>query len=197
MASQSSSREKILHTASELFYHIGYQATSVDDILMECGVAKSNFYYHFKTKEQLAFEVLEARIAEFEALAAQSLGNRELAPKTRLERFLAEICGTQTGVYKLSGCPFGNFAAALPRDERYERFRLRLSRLFESMEEIVRGCLAEGIGRGEFRADIAVGEMATFLVGSVEGLLILAKTYQEAAPLKTGFAVLQKMLRLH
>ena len=36
-------REKILRCAVDLFYHVGYQATSIEDILKQSGVHKSNF----------------------------------------------------------------------------------------------------------------------------------------------------------
>src|SRR5690349_13852347 len=85
------SRDKILECARELFYHVGYQATSIDDILTRCGVVKSNFYYHFKTKEALALAVLESWVEEQEAIVLQTLQNPSLAPTERMERFCAHI----------------------------------------------------------------------------------------------------------
>ena len=196
MPSQPGSREKILQCASEMFYYVGYQATSVDDILLRSGVAKSNFYYHFKTKEQLAFEVLEEHVAEFEGELRQTIGNSALRPKERLERLFQEICNAQSVVHKFAGCPFGNFAAALPRsenDERSERFRVRLSQLFHKIEETLRDCLTEGIACGDFRADISPAECATLLVATLEGLLLLTKTYKDITPLTHGCAVLQRI----
>jgi len=197
MASQPGSREKILQCASEMFYYVGYQATSVDDILMRSGVAKSNFYYHFKTKEQLAFEVLEGQVAEFETVLRQTLGNPALRPKERLERLFQEICNVQSVLHKFAGCPFGNFAAALPsseHDERSERFRVRLSHLFHSIEDTLRDCLAEGVACGDFRADLAPAECATLLVATLEGLLLLTKTYKDVTPLTKGCTALQRIL---
>ena len=52
-------REKLLEAATSILGRNGYQATSVDEILESARVAPSNFYYHFKSKEELAIEVLE------------------------------------------------------------------------------------------------------------------------------------------
>src|SRR5207247_11185649 len=104
------------------------------DILKQCGVAKSNFYYHFRSKEELAFAVLEAQIADFEALVTRSLRNSALTPSERIARFFDQICQAQVKVQKMAGCPFGNFAASLPSaddDERNARFRKRLCQLFQ------------------------------------------------------------------
>jgi TetR/AcrR family transcriptional repressor of nem operon len=197
MGHSSGSRDKILQCAKELFYRHGYQVTSVDDILKQCGVAKSNLYYHFKTKEELGLAVLELRISEQEAEALHLLRNPALTPTQRLNRFCEQLCHAQTEVARMSGCPFGNFAAALPNteeDERSERFRLRLSELFRQMEAAMHDCLAEGVVCGEFRADIPASEMAAFLLAVVEGLLILTKTHKDTAPLVQGFALVQRLI---
>jgi TetR/AcrR family transcriptional repressor of nem operon len=197
MGSPSSSREKILQSASDLFYHVGYQATSVDAILGKCGVSKSNFYYHFKTKEELALEVLDRRIAEFETLL-QTLQKETMTPAERLDQFFVQIHDRQRDIQKMAGCPFGNFIASLPsRDDMtgVERFRLRLSQLFRHMETALRDCFAEGVDQGEFRSDLAPTEVATFLVGTIQGLLILTKTYRDTEPMVSGFAMVKRLLR--
>lgn len=198
MSHPTSNREKILECAKELFYHVGYQATSVDDILKHCSVAKSNFYYHFESKEQLAAEVLDRRIEEYDRMVQRTLRCPELSPVKRLDKFFAGIKEAQGEVSRMAGCPFGNFAAALPsseQDPRQERFRKRLSQLFLNMETAIRECLTEGVEHGEFRGDIPPAEMAAFLVATVQGLLILTKTHKDTAPLISGFAVVQKLIQ--
>ena len=51
-------KKRLLSTAANLIHSKGFNSTSVQDILDETAVARSNFYYHFDSKEQLAFEVL-------------------------------------------------------------------------------------------------------------------------------------------
>lgn len=51
-------RQRLLRAAVELFRDQGYAATSVEDLLAETGVARSNFYYHFDGKEGLARELV-------------------------------------------------------------------------------------------------------------------------------------------
>jgi len=54
-------RERILETASELFYRNGIQAVGVDAIIGGADVARMSFYRHFKSKEGLVLAFLERR----------------------------------------------------------------------------------------------------------------------------------------
>jgi TetR/AcrR family transcriptional repressor of nem operon len=64
-----SSKQKIVDKAAELIHTRGFNHTSIQDILDAASVTKSNFYYHFESKEQLAFEVLGERMRQFYAVA--------------------------------------------------------------------------------------------------------------------------------
>ena len=52
--------------AIDCFARYGYQGTSIDRIASAAGVTKGALYYHFRDKEELLFEAVQDRIAEFE-----------------------------------------------------------------------------------------------------------------------------------
>lgn len=198
MTHRASSRERILQTAKELFYHHGFQMTSIDDILRASGVSRSNFYYHFPSKQALILTVIEQRVTEFETVLLQSLQNRQISPANRLTRFFEQICQMQEQA-RMAGCPFGNMTASLPTgtgNEQYERYRQALSRLFHRIEEAMRDCLTEGVHAGQFRNDLSPAAMAAFLVASLQGLLIVAKAHQNTGALLRGLSVALHLLRL-
>ncbi|MBA3471072.1 MAG: TetR/AcrR family transcriptional regulator [Herpetosiphonaceae bacterium] len=56
---QLSARERILETASQLFYRHGFQAVGIDTIIAEAGVAKMTLYRHFAAKDDLIVAYLE------------------------------------------------------------------------------------------------------------------------------------------
>jgi len=197
MSSERGSKEKILRCAHELFYCVGYHATSVDDILRDCGVAKSNFYYHFRTKDDLALEVLKLRVKEFEQRVLHALEDRDSSPSERFERFCEALLGDQTEMLKLGGCPFGNFAASLPSrdtDDRAQRFREALSAVFVHVLSHLTLCIAEGVACGAFRDDLPPEELAMTVFAAIEGLMLITKTQRSAMPLKLGLPVLQMLL---
>ena len=53
------SRRKILKTASELFSEFGFLGVSMEAIAKKLNITKAALYYHFKSKKELYFEVLE------------------------------------------------------------------------------------------------------------------------------------------
>ena len=55
------SRKKVLvNTAIQLFYDHGFNATGIDRILAESGVAKMTLYNHFSSKDDLIVEALNS-----------------------------------------------------------------------------------------------------------------------------------------
>src|SRR5438876_11299640 len=87
------SKPKILDAAREMFYRSGYLATSVDDIIAGAQVSKSNFYYHFKSKEDMGIAVLSSRCGEFESVIAATLCNQSLPPNQRFSELVMFLSG--------------------------------------------------------------------------------------------------------
>jgi len=52
-------REELLHIALEIFATKGYHATKISDIVKQAGVAQGTFYWHFKSKEEIAKEIID------------------------------------------------------------------------------------------------------------------------------------------
>src|SRR5215813_7907432 len=65
-APKTPSRGRKEAMAIDCFARYGYQGTSIDRIATAAGVTKGALYYHFRDKEELLFEAVQDRIAEFE-----------------------------------------------------------------------------------------------------------------------------------
>ncbi len=104
-------RERILETASRLFYEQGYHATGINQIIEEASIAKSSLYQHFKTKDDLLIAYLT--IAEkdwFEGLKKE-IGKND-SPENRLLS-LFDYRMKIMGVKKFKGCIFVRLAYEL------------------------------------------------------------------------------------
>ncbi|KAB0642534.1 TetR/AcrR family transcriptional regulator [Burkholderia latens] len=103
-------RERILQTASELFYREGTRAVGVDLIVAQAGVAKTSLYRHFATKDDLIEAFLLREDADFwahwDAVAAQY----RRSPRDELDAQLQWI-GERIERPGYRGCPQINIAA--------------------------------------------------------------------------------------
>ncbi len=186
------SKHKILEVSRDLFYRRGYLATSVDDILAEAKVSKSNFYYHFKSKEDLGIAVLDHRRAEFEAALASTLCNDALSPLERLSAFLKRLSESREA-HASSGCPFGNLIAEM--SDHSERFRHELSRMFSDFADVVARTVADGQRAGQFRNDVDPHTAGALVVQTVQGAFLLLKCQKTRGPYVRGLDLLVLLLQ--
>ena len=187
-----SSREKILDVSLELFYRNGYQATSVDDIISQAKVSKSNFYYHFKSKEDLGLEVLNQRRADLMRSLDCMLGDCSECPVERLLRFVDHLVDTQQAEMANGGCPFGNLVAEMA--DHSERFRCYLVDVFDELTTRVVSVVGDGQKYGAFRADIAPGDVAALFVQATQGMLLMTKCQKSVETLGRGARLLVKLI---
>jgi AcrR family transcriptional regulator len=106
-------RERILQTASELFYRRGVRAVGVDLVVEQAGVAKTSLYRHFRTKDELVAAFLAREDDDFWA-TWDRVAERERDDAAReLEGHLDWI-GERIGRPHYRGCPQLNVAAEFP-----------------------------------------------------------------------------------
>jgi len=186
-------REKLLEAATAILGRNGYQATSVDEILEAARVAPSNFYYHFKSKEELAIEVLEGYFDKSRQEMAPLFMNRSITATQKLERLHDGVVKKATASGCCGGCPMGNLAQEL--SDTHPEFRMRLARYFEECVEAIAGVVKDGVKAGEFRKSVDPQAVAYLLFGSMQGLTLLSKSMKKVDPLDQGFWQALKLLK--
>ena len=82
----------------------------------------------------------------------------------------------------LPGCPIGSLASEVA--ERNEGARLRAAAAFDAWEGLFADALERMRERGELCADASPGALATALLASIEGGLLLSQTRKDAASLR-------------
>ena len=102
--------EKVLSTASRLFYANGVRAVGVEWIVAESGVAKTSLYRHFQTKDALVGAFLEREDREFWQQWEQVVAAASSDPKSELMALLDWI-GKRVSRDGYRGCPQINVAA--------------------------------------------------------------------------------------
>jgi AcrR family transcriptional regulator len=103
-------RERILQTASALFYREGTRAVGVDLIVAQAGVAKTSLYRHFTTKDDLIEAFLLREDADFWAHWDAVAARYRRTPREELDAQLQWI-GERIERPGYRGCPQINIAA--------------------------------------------------------------------------------------
>ncbi len=185
-------RTRLIEAAADLFYRQGYQATSVEEVLAATGVARSNFYYHFASKLELAREVVGYWIAEYDRnLVDPTLGNPLLSPVERLRRLFAHADGSQDCTAGHSGCPLGSLAVELAQHDG--EMQAVLSDYFSGLQERLTDTIAEGVARGELKA-ARPSDAAQVALSVLEGALLLSRTHQRSSKVSPAGLVLVTLL---
>src|SRR4026207_1275659 len=110
----AATRDQILNAATRLIHVQGYQSTSLDDVLRESGVGKGNFYYYFKSKEDLGYAIID-RITRGSAERAlgPSVQGAGGDPGGQIRPFLDGVLDAQRQRNCVGGCVMGNLASEL------------------------------------------------------------------------------------
>ena len=130
-------REQIVEAADRLFYRHGYEHTSFADIAAAVKISRGNFYYHFKTKDEILDAVIGARLAATRVML--DLWEREgEGPAERIRSFIHILIANKADI-KLYGCPVGTLCSELAKlghasheeaSELFTLFRVWLRRQF-------------------------------------------------------------------
>ncbi|HEY2050804.1 MAG TPA: TetR/AcrR family transcriptional regulator [Caulobacteraceae bacterium] len=113
-------RDKILETASELFYTRGVRAVGVDLVVEKAGVAKTSLYRHFGTKDDLIAAFLDREDQEFWTKWDQVAEQHAEDARAELDAHLQWI-GERVGRANYRGCPQINVAAEFPEGDHPAR----------------------------------------------------------------------------
>lgn len=177
MSRSSTNRDLILSSARRLFYTRGFAHTSLADLASDSGVNKGNFYYHFPSKDDVLRAVIEARLADIDAALAR--WQRDFPePRERLARFLQMITSERDALVT-HGCPTGSLLSELGKREEllFGEARAIMERYIVFLTTQL-----EALGLSEPR------QRALHLMARVQGAILLAQTYADAALLDREIA---------
>jgi TetR/AcrR family transcriptional repressor of nem operon len=175
------SRERIVERAAELFAERGIAATSVDEVLAAAGAGKGQFYHYFRGRDELAAAAVGFRCAQVVAGLTEALG--AVSSLAGLEQALA---GFVAGFEQLDmpGCPIGTLATEVAG--RNEEARLQAAAGFDAWELLLADALERMRQRGELRADAPPAVLATGLLASIEGGMVLSQARRDMTSLRVA-----------
>lgn len=115
IAKGQDNHRKIVDVANKLFYQRGYNQTSFAEIADAAGIPKGNFYYYFKSKDDLLAAVIDHRIQQVASMLVEWDGQYK-EPKERLHRFISMLLNNEEDLVRY-GCPMGSLNVELSKTQ--------------------------------------------------------------------------------
>lgn len=176
----SETRQRIMDTATRLFYTQGYNLTGINQVIDEAGVAKASLYQHFASKEALLIAYLTKESSEwFVGLRAH------VAPSTTpKEKVLAtfDLLQAYSVNVDFRGCRFQNIISEVPQDS-------------DAVRAVVRTHKA---GMRYFFAELLAETDWAYLADAItvlfEGALIAGQMQQDLWPVQSARELVDRLL---
>jgi TetR/AcrR family transcriptional repressor of nem operon len=169
---------RILDVAEHLVQTRGFNAFSYADIASALHITKAALHYHFPTKARLGASLIERYRVSF--LAALDWIDGRCDGAVAKLRAYAGIYGDLLDSDRMCLC--GMLAADYatlpkPMQEGVRRF-------FDANEAWLAGLLLRGRENQEFGFAGTPAEMARFLIGALEGAMLLARSHEDPSRLR-------------
>jgi TetR/AcrR family transcriptional repressor of nem operon len=176
MSKGEQTRERILASSAQLFNRQGYFGASLADIMRETGLEKGGIYNHFSSKEQLALESFDYAYGLIQERVRQALSGKFNA----IERLLAIVTVFQ-GILEdpqvAGGCPILN--TAIEADDANEVLRDRARSAMDNWRTTIHRIVNKGIERQQIRPGVDADEVASILIATLEGAIMLSNLYKD------------------
>jgi AcrR family transcriptional regulator len=188
----ASTRARLVDAGRRLFAAQGYNPTTVAQVADAAGAHPGSLYHAFPAKQNLLVAVLEDCLAQLDARVVGPAWGETEDP---IERVFALL-----GVYRrflvdtgcAFGCPIGSLALELHepdpavRELLVKNFRQWVDRVHQSLMD-AGPRLPDGTNRHQ---------LATFVLTTMEGAVMLARTERSVAPFDASVATLRDYFSL-
>ena len=172
--------QRILDIAERLVQTRGFNGFSYADIATALAVTKASLHYHFPTKAELGKHLIE----RYEKTFLQALGEIDRTAsdaRDKLRRY-AKIYADVLRANRMCLC--GMLAAeyaTLPKPMKEE-----MRHFFDENERWLTAVLEQGRASGTLRFAGPALDVARAIVGSLEGALMLARSYADVSRFETA-----------
>ncbi len=168
-------RTRLVLTAMRLFWEKGYGSTSIADVLHGAKVNSGSLYHFFPGKQDLLLAVLDLYLAGIREMLLEPAWRGVTDPIERIFALLERYRRSLTDTECTYGCPIGSLALELHEPDLAVRERLAAN--FSAWTDAIEECLNAAGGR--LPAELDRRELAAFVLTTMEGGVMQARTYRQ------------------
>lgn len=167
--------ERILDSAERLVQTRGFNNFSYADIAAELGITKASLHYHFPGKAELGYALI-SRYSERFAAALTRIDGERSGVREKLDAYAALYADVLRGQRM---CMCGILAAEYPTLPK--PMRDAVIRFFDANYEWLGALLQQGRAEGSLAFEGSCDEVAQGIVSTLEGAMLVARSYGEVA----------------
>ena len=175
-AQAASTRQHILQQAAVLFNQQGYAGTSLSDVMAATGLKKGGIYNHFKGKEDLALQSFDYTMAQVRRQFYRDLKGQKSA-LAQLQVFMSVFERAVTDPLIPGGCPILN--TAVTSADTHPELRSRARKALEQLRQWACLVIQRGMDEGELREDVDPNAVATLVISTLEGAVMMSRLYED------------------
>lgn len=169
LPAEPSTRDRIVEAADALFYQQGFEKTSFADIADTVQLSRGNFYYHFKTKDDILDAVIALRTKRTQSML-EAWARSAPTPAARLRCFAEMLIQNRREIQRY-GCPVGTLCAELNKLDHPAQGSAGM--IFGQFRDWLRAQF-EALGHGQ-DADV----LAMHLLSRSQGIAALANAFHD------------------
>jgi TetR/AcrR family transcriptional repressor of nem operon len=163
-------RQRIVEAAAPIFNRLGYDGSSLADLMAATGLKKGGIYRHFASKEELA-----AAAFDYAWDSVWKVRMRDVSEATpgieNLKRRIANFVERRSPVP--GGCPVLN--TAVTAAEGNSVLRARVAKALRTWRESLEAEVESAAERGEVKTGVEPKTVATVIIGTLEGALMISR----------------------
>ena len=186
-AQERKARDRIVEAAMELFGAKGYNSTSVADILSRTQLNSGSLYHAFPGKQDILIAVLERYRDGLYPMLIDPAWREEPDPIERIFALLARYRWMILETECSYGCPIGSLALELHDADPAVRELLAVN--FAGWVGAIERCLDYAGER--LPADLDRRALAEFVLTTMEGGVMQARTHRDVSHFDRGVAMLR------
>jgi TetR/AcrR family transcriptional repressor of nem operon len=182
-------RERIVSKAAQLFNERGLEGTSLADLMEATGLEKGGIYRHFSSKEAVAVEAFD--YAWHLAFAARTRDLDAISNSVdKLKQFMTNFVERRPSVP--GGCPLLN--TAIDADDGNPALREHARKALREWRDLLSSIISTGIERKEIRVGVDARKLATLIISSLEGALMISRLERDREALIATQSYLERYL---
>jgi AcrR family transcriptional regulator len=189
MSKGEQTRQRIIEEAARVFNERGFEGASMSALMEATGLEKGGIYRHFSGKEELAAAAFD--YAWREAVNARTQDLESISNSiAKLKQSIANFVERRAPVP--GGCPLLN--TAIDADDGNATLRKCAQEALREWRERLIGIIEAGVRRKEIGSGVNPETVATLLISSLEGALMMSRLERDSSALASVRESLEKYL---